>query len=156
MAVILGVDPGLNTTGWGVVRSDGNSIKFIGCGAIKTKSNTPIPQRLREIFESLKAVIDEYKPDKAALEEVFVNMNSLSSMKLTKARAASMLAMATNDLEISEYSTRYVKKVITGSGSADKLQMMKMLGILMPGLDITQHDEADAVAVAVCKALERK
>lgn len=156
MTLILGVDPGLNTTGWGIIKSDGNSLQFVCSGVIETKPKTPMPQRLRYIFEGLGEVIEQYKPDIAALEEVFVNMNSLSSMKLTKARAASMIAMASNDLDIAEYSTRYIKKVVTGTGAADKQQIIKMLSILMPGLDTKKHDEADAIAVAVCRGLDRK
>jgi len=156
MSLIIGIDPGLTTTGWGIVESDGNALKFVGCGSIKTKASEPMALRLKDIYLGLGEVLAEFKPEVAAIEEVFVNMNSLSSMKLSKARAASMIALAMKDLEIAEYSSRYIKKVVTGSGAADKNQIMKMLGILMPGLNIEKHDEADAVAIAVCRGLDRK
>jgi crossover junction endodeoxyribonuclease RuvC len=155
MSLIIGIDPGLNTTGWGIVKSEGGAMSFIKCGSIKTKASDSIADRLKKIYKELTSVIEQYKPDLAAIEEVFVNMNSGSSMKLTKARAASLLALSMNELEIAEYSTRYIKKMVTGSGAADKNQIMKMLGILMPGLEIEKHDEADAIAIAVCRGLQQ-
>lgn len=154
MSLIIGIDPGLNTTGWGLIKSESGSVNFIDCGSIKTKASEPLAERLKSIYLELSEVLEQYRPDYAAIEEVFVNMNSASSMKLTKARAASMIALSMQSLEIKEYSTRYIKKAVTGSGAADKSQIMKMLSILMPGLKIEKHDEADAIAVAVCRGLD--
>jgi len=150
MKIILGIDPALNNTGWGIIGSDGSRIKYFGCGVIKNKTNIDIADKLLNINESLNEVIANYKPDFVALEETFVTKNGSSTLKLGHARGAIMLTSAIAGLPIYEYSATKVKKTITGVGRAEKEQMQMMVKQILPLADVSQHDAADALAIAIC------
>ena len=149
---ILGIDPGLLNTGWGIIESNGNNISYIASGHISTDKKLPLSQRLMQINQGLAAVLDFYQLDEAALEETFVNKNALSSLKLGHARGAAMMTISLAGLNVSEYSATRVKKSITGVGRAEKEQMMMMIKVLLPASNVKIHDEADALAVAICHA----
>jgi len=150
--LILGIDPGLRRTGWGVVRQNGNRLSFIAAGVICSGSGPVMAERLRHIAVELKKVISLYKPSEAALEETFVNKNAASALKLGQARGAAMLAAAESGLNVAEYSANKIKKAITGYGHADKGQIQAMIGVLLPGSGKLVADAADALAAAVCHA----
>ena len=152
---ILGIDPGLRRTGWGVIALDGSRLVRIAHGVIAPPTSAPLPDRLLVIFEGVSAVIDEHKPNEAAAEEVFMASNAASALKLGHARAAAILAPARAELPVSEYAARLVKKSIVGTGGADKAQIAAMIEILLPGSKAS-GDAADALAVAITHAHHRK
>jgi crossover junction endodeoxyribonuclease RuvC len=149
---ILGLDPGLGTTGWGLIEVDGNHLAHIANGQIKTDPLTPLPQRLARLAEQLEAVIADHRPDSAAAEEVFVNANPQSTLKLGQARGVALMCAARGGIAVGEYAARLVKKAIVGSGGADKVQVHAMVGRLLPGVKIAGPDAADALAVAITHA----
>ena len=150
--IILGVDPGLAYTGWGIISKENNMYKFLGCGTIETNSKDKMPERLRTINESLKKVLESYTIDEAAVEETFVNKNNLSSLKLGHARGAIILTLSLADIPISEYSATNVKKSVVGVGRAEKGQVEAMIKVLLPKSVIKSEHEADALAVAITHA----
>ena len=152
MTIIIGIDPGLQHTGWGVLTISGNQLSFVASGTIHTDAKTPMPQRLRELHDGLQKIINIYKPQEAALEETFVNKNNASSLKLGQARGAIMLSVNLAGLELAEYSANLVKKSVVGSGHAGKEQVAMMVKILLPASDAKGADAADALAVAFCHA----
>ena len=131
--IILGLDPGLGTTGWGVIAKDGNRLSHIDNGEISTDAKLPLANRLVIIDEKLRAVIEHFKPNLAAVEEVFVNKNPQSTLKLGQARGVVLLGAARNRVPVTEYAARLVKKSVVGTGKADKNQIAAMLRILLPG-----------------------
>ncbi|MEA3057252.1 MAG: crossover junction endodeoxyribonuclease RuvC [Sphingomonadales bacterium] len=149
---ILGLDPGLGTTGWGVIRADGNRLAHIANGQIKTDPSAPLPQRLSALAEQLEAVLAEHRPDGAAVEEVFVNANPQSTLKLGQARGVLIMVGARAGLEVGEYAARLVKKAVVGTGNAEKAQVHAMVSRLLPGVKIAGPDAADALAVAITHA----
>jgi crossover junction endodeoxyribonuclease RuvC len=149
---ILGLDPGLGTTGWGVIRADGNRLAHIANGQIKTDPSAPLPQRLSALAEQLEAVLAEHRPDGAAVEEVFVNANPQSTLKLGQARGVLIMIAARAGLEVGEYAARLVKKAVVGTGNAGKAQVHAMVSRLLPGVKIAGPDAADALAVAITHA----
>ena len=149
---ILGIDPGLNVTGWGVVESHGNTLHFVAGGVVKSNAKAPMAERLVSLHEGLKAVIAEHAPNAAAVEEVFVNNNARSSLKLGQARGIALLLPQLHGLNVSEYSALEVKKSVVGYGRADKNQVTQMVKILLPKATIAMADTADALAVAICHA----
>jgi crossover junction endodeoxyribonuclease RuvC len=149
---ILGLDPGLGTTGWGVIRADGNRLAHIANGQIKTDPSAPLPQRLSALAEQLEAVLAEHRPDGAAVEEVFVNANPQSTLKLGQARGVLIMIGARAGLEVGEYAARLVKKAVVGTGNAEKAQVHAMVSRLLPGVKIAGPDAADALAVAITHA----
>ncbi|XBQ16835.1 MAG: crossover junction endodeoxyribonuclease RuvC [Oceanicaulis sp.] len=151
---ILGVDPGLNATGWGVIAQDGARLSFIACGIIKAPPKAPMAERLCFIFDGLTALIEEHRPDEAAVEDQFVHVNPGSALKLGQARAAAVLAPARAGLPVGEYPPKLVKKAVVGTGGAEKGQVAAMVGILLPGAK-AEADAADALAVAICHANHR-
>lgn len=153
--IILGLDPSLTSTGWGLIRAEGSRISHIANGQIKTDTKTDLPNRLAYIDTVLAAVIADHKPDVAAVEEVFVNDNPQSTLKLAHARGVTLLGCARGGIPVTEYSTRLVKKAIVGTGAASKEQIQAMLRILLPGAKVTGSDAADALAVAICHANHR-
>lgn len=155
MPLILGIDPGLLHTGWGVINTKDNHLKFVACGAISTKSKQPISERLSTLNQGLKNVIKQYNPDECAIEETFVNKNPLSSLKLGHARGALILTASLAGLQPAEYAATLVKKSVVGVGRADKQQVMAMMKILLSGAEIKSEDAADALAVAVCHSHHR-
>jgi crossover junction endodeoxyribonuclease RuvC len=149
---ILGLDPGLGTTGWGLIRADGNRLGHIANGQIKTDASSPLPQRLSKLAEQLEALIAEHHPDAAAVEEVFVNANPQSTLKLGQARGVAIMIGARAGLEVGEYAARLVKKAVVGVGNAEKAQVHAMVARLLPGVKIAGPDAADALAVAITHA----
>lgn len=151
VARYLGIDPGLRRCGWGVVHHDGARVRAIDHGVITPPTDAPFAQRLADLFNGVSAVIREFEPDAAAIEETFVNANPASALKLGHARAAAMLAPACVGLHVDEFAPSVIKKSVTGSGRAEKEQVAAMLRVLMPGVTAA-GDAADALAVAVCCA----
>ena len=149
---ILGLDPGLGTTGWGLIQAEGNRLSHIANGQIKTDASTPLPQRLSKLAEQLEALIAEQRPDAAAVEEVFVNANPQSTLKLGQARGVVIMTGARAGLEVGEYAARLVKKAVVGVGNAEKAQVHAMVSRLLPGVKIAGPDAADALAVAITHA----
>ena len=152
---ILGIDPGLRHTGWGVVDAIGNQLRFVADGVIEPDAKLPLAERLHNLFAEMKDLVDTYKPDECGIEESFVNKNPVSTLKLGHARAAVMLAPATVDIPVFEYTPNLVKKSVVGAGHADKAQVVAMIRMLLPGSQSASKDAADALAVAVCHAHHR-
>lgn len=149
---ILGIDPGLEHTGYGVVEVIGNSYRFVACGRVTTKPNEPLPQRLAFLAAGLATVIASHKPNVAAVEEVFVNVNAKSSIKLGQARGVCLLVPSQQGLEVFEYAARLVKKSLVGKGGAEKEQVAHMVKVLLPAAGPKSADAADALAVALTHA----
>ena len=149
---ILGLDPGLRRTGWGVVICEGSRLVHVAHGVVRAPDAGPLAGRLLCLFEALAEIIALHRPDEAAVEEVFVNMNPASTLKLGQARAASLIAPARAGLPVAEYATRLVKKAVVGTGAADKNQIGFMVRRLLPGAGETCADSADALAVAIAHA----
>ena len=150
--IILGLDPGLRHTGWGVIRQEGNRLSYIAAGRINPDPALPMATRLYVLAEGLAEVVRAHHPDEAAIEETFVNKNAASALKLGQARGAAMLALAQEGLMVMEYAANRVKQSLTGHGHADKQQIQAMIGILLPGSGVLAPDAADALAVAVTHA----
>ncbi|MCB9989064.1 MAG: crossover junction endodeoxyribonuclease RuvC [Rhodospirillales bacterium] len=149
---ILGIDPGLQKTGWGIIESHGSALKFIASGLIKTTKELPLSARLAQLDDGLAKVLKGWNPDTAAVEETFVNKNPASTLKLGQARGVCLLAPARTGLIVHEYATNLVKKSIVGNGHASKDQMGMMIRTLLPASGTVSEDEADALAVAICHA----
>lgn len=150
--LILGLDPSLSCTGWGVVRREGSRLTHIANGQIPTDAKTPMAQRLAVLQRELAQVIAAYQPDRAAAEEVFLNKNPQSTLKLAQARGAVLAACGMAGLDVFEHSARLVKKAVVGTGAADKVQVQAMLKVLLPGAAIAGTDASDALAVAIADA----
>ncbi len=150
--IILGLDPGLGCTGWGVIRAEGNRLCHIANGQVRTDARAPLPQRLAKLHAALGEVVTEYAPGGAAVEEVFVNDNPQSTLKLGQARGVVLLAAAQAGVEVGEYAPRLVKKALVGTGAADKNQVHAMVQRLLPGAQIAGADASDALAVAITHA----
>lgn len=152
MTLILGLDPSLSCTGWGVIQSEGSRIAHVANGEVKTNSKAPMTERLDHLYGAIAAVIATHAPDRAAAEEVFVNKNPQSTLKLAQARGAVLAACGSGNLAVSEHAARLVKKSVVGTGGADKAQVQAMLKVLLPGAEIVGADAADALAVAIADA----
>lgn len=152
---LIGLDPGLGCTGWGVVSAEGSRLSHIANGQIRTDAKAPIAERLVALAEGLRAVLEDHAPDAAAIEEVFVNTNAQSTLKLGQARGALMLVLAEAGLPVGEYAARLVKKAVVGTGGADKKQIQAMVKVLLPGAEIAGADAADALAVAIAHSHHR-
>ena len=150
--LILGLDPGLGTTGWGLIRAEGNRLSHCANGRLKTDSAAPLPRRLAHLDAMLAGLLVDYAPDAAAVEEVFVNANPQSTLKLGQARGVVLCAAARGGIEVGEYAARLVKKAVVGTGNAEKRQVHAMVARLLPGAKIDGPDAADALAVAICHA----
>ena len=150
--IILGLDPGLGCTGWGLVAADGNRLGHVANGQIRTDAKAPLPERLTALYDALCAVLADHRPGGAAVEEVFVNENPQSTLKLGQARGVILLAAARSGVAIGEYAPRLVKKAVVGTGAADKAQIHAMVARLLPGVKIAGPDAADALAVAITHA----
>ena len=153
--VILGLDPSLSCTGWGVIRAEGNRLTHIANGQVKTDAKASLAERLVQIDAALAEVIAAHRPQAAAVEDVFVNANPQSTLKLGQARGVVLLAAAKAGLPVHEYAARLVKKSVVGTGGADKSQVQAMLKILLPGAKAAGADAADALAVAITHAHHR-
>ncbi len=150
--LILGLDPGLGTTGWGLIRAEGNRLSHVANGRLRTDSAAPLPRRLAHLDAMLAALIADRAPEAAAVEEVFVNANPQSTLKLGQARGVVICAVARTGIEVGEYAARLVKKAVVGTGAAEKPQVHAMVARLLPGVAIDGPDAADALAVAICHA----
>lgn len=150
--IILGLDPGLGTTGWGVIAAEGNRLSHIANGQIKTDSKMPLASRLLALDLALSDLLLEHRPDSAAVEEVFVNENPQSTLKLGQARGVVLLGASRSGLDVGEYAARLVKKSVVGVGNAGKEQVHAMVARLLPGARIAGADAADALAVAITHA----
>ena len=150
--IILGLDPGLGTTGWGVIRAEGNRLGHLANGRLKTDSAETLARRLSHLDSQLAALIADHAPDAAAVEEVYVNTNPQSTLKLGQARGVILLGVARAGIEPGEYAARLVKKAVVGVGGAEKAQVHAMVARLLPGVKIDGPDAADALAVAICHA----
>lgn len=149
---VLGIDPGLRHTGWGVIDVSGNRLTHVADGAVHSTDTDDLARRLLTLYDGIAAVIATWTPDEAAVEETFVNKNPVSTLKLGQARGIALLAPARAGLPVSEYPPNLVKKSVVGTGHADKTQVQTMVRMLLPGLKITSADAADALAVAICHA----
>ena len=149
---ILGLDPGLRLTGWGVIEILGSSLHYVAHGVIKTTNDAALPVRLVQLYEGLSEVMVQYHPHEAAVEETFVNTNAASSLKLGVARGVVLLTPGLMDADVFEYSANRVKKAVVGVGHADKTQVATMVMRLLPKAGSVDKDAADALAVAICHA----
>lgn len=150
--IVLGLDPGLAKTGWGIIEAEGNRLRHIAHGTVKTQPSAPLAARLVTLAEGLAAVIAAHGCGAAAVEEVFVNTNPQSTLKLGQARGVVLLAAAQAGLPVAEYATTLVKKAVVGTGGADKAQVHAMVERLLPGTRVVGEDAADALAVAIAHA----
>ncbi|MBI5262298.1 MAG: crossover junction endodeoxyribonuclease RuvC [Bradyrhizobium sp.] len=153
---ILGIDPGLRRTGWGVIEADGNRLVFVACGSVEPPHGLPLSSRLLAIHEGLASVLSDYKPVEAAVEQTFVNKDGVATLKLGQARGVAMLAPAMFGISVSEYAPNQVKKTVVGAGHADKNQIAVMLKILLPRAEPPSADAADALAIAITHAHHRQ
>ena len=153
---ILGIDPGLRRTGWGVVEIAGNRLGFLGCGSVLTDNRAALAARLLAIHDGLMRILDEYRPDEAAVEATFVNKDATATLKLGQARGIAMVVPAKAGMPVAEYAPNLVKKSIVGAGHGDKAQVRMMIGVLLPKADPASDDAADALAVAVTHAHHRQ
>ncbi len=152
---ILGLDPGLRRTGWGLIEADGNRLIHVACGSLATNDKAALGERLVTIHDGLVAVIERYAPHEAAVEQTFVNSNAAATLKLGQARGIAMLVPAKAGLSVAEYAPNLVKKTIVGAGHGEKAQIRMMIGVLLPKADPQSEDAADALAIAVCHAHHR-
>ena len=150
--LIIGLDPSLTCTGWGIVAKSGNRLSHVANGQIRTDAALSLPERLVTIDRELTDVLLLHRPDSSAVEEVFVNKNPQSTLTLGHARGVVLLALARAGLPVHEYATRLVKKALVGTGAAEKAQIQAMLKVLLPGVQLAGADAADALAVAICHA----
>ena len=147
---MIGLDPGLQNTGWGVIDIAGNKLTYVADGTVHSKRDDPLAWRLRSLHEGLADVLMFYEPDEAAVEETFVNKNPTTTLKLGEARGVVLLAPALAGLPVAEYSANRIKKSVVGVGHAGKPQVQMMVRRLLPGCDFESADSADALAVAIC------
>jgi len=152
---ILGIDPGLRRTGWGLIEAEGNRLIHVACGSVETDDKAPLSERLLTIHDGLAAVIETYRPHEAAVEATFVNSNAAATLKLGQARGIAMLVPARAGLAVAEYAPNVVKKNIVGAGHGEKAQIRMMIGVLLPKADPQSEDAADALAIAVTHAHHR-
>ena len=152
---ILGLDPGLRKTGWGVIVSEGSKLSFVGCGCVESDGTLTLAERLRQLHEGLTGVISSFAPDEVAVEETFVNRDPQSTLKLGQARGIALVVPAIAGLSVAEYAANLVKKTVVGVGHADKKQVQMMIRVLLPKANTKSADAADALAVAICHAQHR-
>ncbi|RJY09335.1 crossover junction endodeoxyribonuclease RuvC [Aurantiacibacter aquimixticola] len=150
--IILGLDPSLSCTGWGVIRVEGNRMSHIANGQVPTDAKAPMAARLDHLYAAIAAVIAQHAPDRAACEEIFANKNPKSTIKLAQARGAVIAACGAAGLEVREHAARLVKKAVVGTGGAEKTQVQAMLKVLLPSAHLAGADAADALAVAIADA----
>jgi len=152
---ILGIDPGLRKTGWGIVISEGSKLSFVACGCVESDGTLPLGQRLRQLHEGLNKVLATHRPHEAAVEETFINRDPQSALKLGQARGIALVVPALAGLDVAEYAANLVKKTVVGVGHADKKQVQAMIRVLLPKAETSSADAADALAVAICHAQHR-
>jgi crossover junction endodeoxyribonuclease RuvC len=156
MALLLGIDPGLRFTGWGLVEAAGNRLRHVADGVIATDGSQSVPSRLHALHDALAALLAEWRPLEAAVEETYVNRNGQATLKLGYARGIALLAPARAGLPVAEYGAMEVKRAVVGTGAASKEQVGVMVRHLLPGALARRADAADALAVAICHAHHRE
>ncbi len=149
MPIILGIDPGSRITGYGVIRAEQGKFQYLDSGCIRTKSDS-LPTRLKQIYDGVSQIIELYRPDEMAIEQVFMARNPDSALKLGQARGAAIVATTNHDISVSEYSARQIKQAVVGTGAADKTQVQHMVTALLKLSATPQADAADALGVAIC------
>ncbi|RED49783.1 crossover junction endodeoxyribonuclease RuvC [Aestuariispira insulae] len=147
---LIGFDPGLRHTGWGVVDTDGNRLSFVACGTVSPPTNLDLADRLKCLHDGLMQVLEAHRPDEAAVEETFLNKNPGTTLKLGHARGVVLVSPAIYGIPVAEYSAKSVKQAVVGTGSATKDQIGMMVRTLLPGCNPPSEDAADALAVAIC------
>src|SRR5262245_46950652 len=152
---IIGIDPGLRRTGWGIIESDGVRLAYVGSGHVISTNGEELSFRLRELYEGILSVLASFEPREAAVEETFVNDNPRATLKLGQARGMALLAPAMKGLSVTEYPPNLIKKTVVGAGHAEKRQIQAMIGFLLPKARFETADEADALAIAICHASHR-
>jgi crossover junction endodeoxyribonuclease RuvC len=155
MTRLLGIDPGLRFTGWGIIEADGNRLRHLADGVIATDPAGSVPERLKELHDALASILARHRPHEAAIEETYVNRNGTATLKLGYARGVALLAPALSGVPVTEYAAKSVKMAVVGTGGADKAQVQMMIRRLLPGAAISRADAADALAVAICHAHRR-
>jgi crossover junction endodeoxyribonuclease RuvC len=152
---IIGIDPGLRHTGWGIVGTQSNKLSFIASGTIDTDSTAPLAERLKALHDGLLQIMQSQLPDEAAVENTFVNRDGAATLKLGQARGICMLVPALAGLRVAEYFPNLVKKSVVGAGHADKVQIRAMVKLLLPRAEFKSEHAADALAIAICHAHHR-
>jgi crossover junction endodeoxyribonuclease RuvC len=152
---IIGIDPGLRNTGWGVIEAEGSRLSYIADGTVHSDADAPLATRLLQIHAQLAEVLRSFMPDEAAIEETFVNKDARATLKLGQARGAAMLAPAMAGISVAEYAPNVVKKSVVGAGHAEKDQVKHMVKILLPRAEMNTADSTDALAIAICHAHHR-
>jgi crossover junction endodeoxyribonuclease RuvC len=153
---IIGIDPGLRRTGWGIVEADGVRLAYVASGLVTSDGEADLAYRLRALYEGLTGIIAAFKPQEAAVEETFVNKDARSTLKLGQARGMALLVPAQKGLLVAEYPPNVVKKTVTGTGHGEKRQVAAMVSFLLPRAKFESADEADALAIAICHASHRQ
>src|SRR4029079_3469416 len=153
---IIGIDPGLRRTGWGVIEIDGNRLTYIGCGSVEPPGNLPLASRLLGIHEGLAKILGDFQPAEAAVEQTFVNKDGVATLKLGQARGVAMLAPAMFGISVAEYAPNQVKKTVVGAGHADKANILIMIKFLLRRAEPKSPDAADALAIAITHAHHRQ
>ena len=152
---IIGIDPGLRNTGWGVIEAEGTRLSYVADGSVHSDADAPLATRLLQIHTQLAGIIQHYGPDEAAIEETFVNKDARATLKLGQARGAAMLAPALAGISVAEYAPNVVKKSVVGAGHAEKDQVKHMVKVLLPRAELNTSDSTDALAIAICHAHHR-
>ena len=152
---IIGIDPGLRHTGWGVIEVEGTRLSYVADGSVHSDTDAPLATRLLQIHTQLAEILQRYRPDEAAIEETFVNKDARATLKLGQARGAAMLAPALAGINVAEYAPNVVKKSVVGAGHAEKDQMKHMVKVLLPRAELNSADSIDALAIAICHAHHR-
>jgi crossover junction endodeoxyribonuclease RuvC len=153
---IIGIDPGLRRTGWGVVESQGNALRFVAAGTVRSEDKAELAVRLCQLHDGIVAILRELAPVEAAVEQTFVNRDATATLKLGQARGVAMLVPALAGLAVAEYAPNAVKKAVIGVGHGDKKQIQMMVRVLMPKAVFDTDDAADALAIAICHAHHRQ
>ena len=149
---IIGIDPGLRRTGWGVVEAQGNALRFVAAGTVRSDDKADLASRLRQIHDGLAEIVHGQMPHEAAVEQTFVNKDGVATLKLGQARGVAMLVPAMHGIAVAEYAPNQVKKTVVGAGHADKVQIQHMVRFQLPGVELAGPDAADALAIAICHA----
>ena len=152
---IIGIDPGLRNTGWGVIEAEGSRLSYVADGSVHSDADAPLAMRLLQIHQQLADILAQFLPDEAAIEETFVNKDARATLKLGQARGAAMLAPALAGIPVAEYAPNVVKKSVVGAGHAEKDQVKHMVRVLLPRAEMKSADSTDALAIAICHAHHR-
>jgi crossover junction endodeoxyribonuclease RuvC len=152
---IIGIDPGLRNTGWGVIEAEGTRLSYVADGSVHSEADAPLATRLLQIHTQLAEILQRFAPDEAAIEETFVNKDARATLKLGQARGAAMLAPALAGISVAEYAPNVVKKSVVGAGHAEKDQVKHMVKVLLPRAELNSADSIDALAIAICHAHHR-